>query len=90
MLRVKVVTAFLHAALPLTKMEHFRKLFEGSAYHLTDHQYTFDLVPFIQKQELAKLHKEIDGKEVSMTFDGMTYLGEALAIVLKYVINDWA
>ena len=24
-----------------------------------------------------------------MTSDGMTYLGEALAIVLKYVTNDW-
>ena len=89
MLRVKVVIAFLCAAVPLSKMEHFRELFEESAYHLIDHQCTFDLVPFIQKQELVKLLKEIDGKEVSMISDGMTYLGAALAIVLKYVTNDW-
>lgn len=62
MLCVQVVTAFLRAAVPLSKMEHFRELFEKSAYHLTDHQHTFDLVPFIQKQELAKLRTEIDGK----------------------------
>ena len=71
MLCVQVVTAFLHAAVPLTKMEHFRELFEKSAYHFIDHQHTFGLVPFIQKQELAKLRKEIDGTMIS---DGMTYL----------------
>ena len=74
MLRVQVATAFLRAAVPLSKMEHFRESFEKSAYHLTDHQHTFGLVPLIQKQELAKLRKEIDGKEVSMISDGMTYL----------------
>ena len=87
--RVKVVTAFLRAAVPLSKMEHFREIFEESAYRLTDRRHMFDLVPFIQKQELAKLRKEIDGKEVSVIFDGTTYLGEALAIVIRYVTNDW-
>ena len=64
-------------------MEHFREIFEESAYCLTDRRHVFDLVPFIQKQELAKLRKEIDGKEVSVIFDGTTYLVEALAIVIR-------
>ena len=33
---VKVVTAFLRAAVPLSKMEHFRELFEEGGYRLTD------------------------------------------------------
>ena len=87
--RVKVVTAFLRAAVPLSKIEHFRELFEESAYRLTDRRHIFDLVPFIQMQELEKLRKEINGKMVSVIFDGTSYKGEALAIVIRYVTDDW-
>ena len=45
--RVEVVTAFLRAAVPLSKMEHFREIFEESAYRLTDCRHIFDLVPSI-------------------------------------------
>ena len=82
---VKVVSAFLRAGVPLSKLEHFRELFEESAYRLTDRRHVFDLVLFIQEQELTKLRKEIEGKELSVIFDGATYLEEALAIVIRYV-----
>ena len=47
-------------------------------------------MPFIQEKELTKLRKEIAGKELSVIFDGTTYLGEALAIVIRYVTDDWS
>ena len=34
--RVKVLTAFLRAAVPLSKLEFFRELLEGGAYRLSD------------------------------------------------------
>lgn len=89
MFQVQVVTAFLCAAVPFNKMEHLKEVFEESAYCLMDCRHKFDLVPFIQKQEFSKLRKEIDAKEVSVIFDGITYLREALAIFIPYVTNDW-
>ena len=47
-------------------------------------------MPYIQEKELTKLRKEIAGKELSVIFDGTTYLGEALAIVIQYVTDDWS
>ena len=58
--RVKVVTAFLHAAIPMNKLESFRDLLEEGGYRLTDH------VPFILKQEQLQLHTEISSKFVSV------------------------
>ena len=48
-----------------------------------------DLIPFIHKEEFEKLQQEINGKDVSVIFDGTTRLGEALAIVIRYVNSDW-
>ena len=44
-----------------------------------------DMVPFIVAQEQQLLKKEISGKFVSTIFDGTTRLGEAMAIVFRYV-----
>ena len=87
--RVKVVTAFLRAAVPLNKLESFRDLLEEGAYRLTDRRNMSDLVPFILKQEQQQLHTEISGKFVSVIFDGTTRLGEALAIVVRFVSDQW-
>ena len=86
---VKVVTAFLCAAVPLSKMEHFQELFEEGGYRLTDRRHMFDLIPFIQKQEVEIIRKEISSKKISVIFDGTTYMGEALAIAVRYVSDNW-
>ena len=49
----------------------------------------FDLIPFIQKRETGAISEEIKGMDVSVIFDGTTRLGEALAIVLRYIDNEW-
>ena len=89
--RVKVVTFFLRAGVPLSKLESFRDILEEHAYRLTDRHYTgmSDLVPFILTKEQAKIKQEIEGKDVSVIFDGTTRLGEAMAVVIRFVDNEW-
>ena len=48
-----------------------------------------DLIPFVLRQEQAKIKEEIEGKHVAVIFDGTTYLGEVLAIVLRFVSEDF-
>ena len=87
--RVKVVSTFLRAGIPLNKLDVFRELFEENGCRLTDKRNMFDLIPFIQKRETGDISEEIKGMDVSVIFDGTTRLGEALAIVLRYIDNEW-
>ena len=87
--RVKVVSTFLRASIPLNKLDVFRELFEEIGCRLTDKRNMFDLIPFIQKREIGTISEEIKGMDVSVIFDGTTRLGEALAIVLRYIDNEW-
>ena len=88
--RVKVITAFLKAGVPLNKMESFRDLLEENAFRLTDRHHMHDYVPFILKEEESRIHSEIDGQQLSVIFDGTSRLGEALAVVLRFVSSDWS
>ena len=75
--------------MPLHKLVYFRDLLEENAFRLTDRRHMSDLIPFILEEEQARIKNEIAGKAVSVIYDGTTRLGEALAIVLRYVGNDW-
>ena len=87
--RVKVVTAFLHAAVPLSELVFFRDLLEENSYRLSDRRHMSDLIPFIMQQEQDKIKEEIQDKHVGVTFDGTTRLGEALSIVLRFASEDF-
>ena len=82
--RVKVVTTFLRAGVPLAKIDHFRELLEENAYSLTDRRGICDLIPFVQSKEQQQIRAELEGKRISVIFDGTTRLGEALVIVVRY------
>ena len=86
--RIKMVTAFLKAGVPLSKIESFRELLKENAYRLTDRRNMHDYVPFILKDEENRIRQEIDGKQLSIIFDGTSRLGEALAIVVRFVNDD--
>ena len=75
---VKVVSAFLHAGVPLSKLVVFRELFEETGYRLADRRNIHDLIPFIHNQEFESIRKEINDKDVSVIFDGTTRLGESI------------
>ena len=49
----------------------------------------FDLIPFVLKEEEARVHKEMTGKYLSGIFDGTSHLGEALAVVVWFLGEDW-
>ena len=87
---IKVVTSFLKAGVPRSKIESFRELLEENAYRLTDCQNMHDYVPFILKYEESPICQEIEGKQLSIVFDGTSRLEEALAIVVRFVNDDFS
>ncbi len=87
--RLKVLKTFLKAAIPLTKLDVFRDLLEESAVRLTDRRHMSDLIPFLHSQEEEQIKSEISNKPLSIIFDGTTRLGEALAIVVRYVDDSF-
>ena len=87
--RVKVVTAFLKAGVPLNKVDYFRELLEESSYRLTASQNLSEMIPFIRNVEREKLQKEIEGKKLSVIFDGTTHVCEAMVIVLRFIDEHW-
>ena len=88
--RVKVGTSFLRAGVPLSKLECFRDILEEHAYRLTDRRHMSDLVPFILTEKQARIKRKIEGRDVSVIFDGTTRLGEAMAVVIHFVSDEWA
>lgn len=46
------------------------------------------LIPFVRKEENEIIKGKISGHNVSVIFDGATRLGEALAIVVKFITAD--
>ena len=87
--RVKVLKCFLHAAVPFAKIDHFRELLEENMFRLSDRRHMSDLIPLIVSQEQANIKSELSGRPVSVVFDGTTRLGEALAIVVRYIDDSF-
>lgn len=87
--RVKVVTTFLRAGIPLTKLDDFRELLEEGAYRLSSRHSLSDLIPFILRREKVQIMEELNGRFVSLIFDGTCRLGEALCLVVRYLSDDW-
>lgn len=64
--RVKVVTSFMRAGVPINKIDCFRELLEEGGLRLTDSQNLRQLVPFIEQQELDSIKSQIKDKQVSV------------------------
>ena len=84
--RVRVLTCFIRAGVPLRKYEHFRELLEENATRLSNRRH---IIPFVLKEEQQRIKQEISSKSVSVIFDGTSRLGEALAVVVRFVSDDW-
>ena len=59
-------------------------------FHLIDHYHMSDLVPYIVTQEQADIKGEILGEPVPVIFEGTTRLGEAMAIVVRFIDNSFS
>ena len=71
------------------KIDHFRELLEETGYQLSDRHYMPNLIPFVRREEETRIKQEISRKHV-VVFDSTTHLGEALAIVLRFVSDSEA
>ena len=77
--RIRVITTFMKAGVPLQKVDSFRELLEENAFRLSDSSNLRELVPIIHKDAQATVRNEIDGKKVSVIFDG-TILSEFVKV----------
>lgn len=88
--RANVVETFLKAGIPLSKVDYLRPLLESGYGRLTYSTHMAQLIPFLHCKEEDELKKEISGAPyVAVIFDGTSRLGEALAVVLRYVDADF-
>ena len=87
--RVRVVSTMLKAGVPLNKLDKFRDLLEESVLSLTTSSSLRQLLQFIRQNDICHLKKEIEGKYVSILFDGTTHVCEALVVIIRYVDDDW-
>ena len=88
--RFEIVQNFLSGGIPLTKIDTVRPLFEKYGQRLTSVTHLAELIPAVLEKEKETIKNELkDINEVSVIFDGTARLGEALAIVVRYVQDNF-
>ena len=87
--RMKVVQSFLREGIPLSKVDGLRDLLESSAFRLASSGHLSEYIPVVRDEERDAVRREIFGRPVSLIFDGTTRLGEAIAIVLRFVDDNF-
>lgn len=75
---------FLKAGIALGKIDSLRCLLEENALRLTHSSHLADYIPPLLQKEKQNIRQEIQGKDISVVFDGTSRLGEALAVVIRY------
>ena len=83
--RVKVLTTFLRTGVPINKIDEFRDLLEENSVRLAGRKPMSELIPFLLNEERRQIKTEIVGLPVAVIFDGTSRLGDALAIILRFV-----
>lgn len=87
--RLRVTHALLEAGVPLSKVEgDFRQLLEEGGHRLTTPSHLRECIPVIHTMFKKNICQELEGKPVSCIFDGSTRLGEAFAVVVRFVSDD--
>lgn len=66
----------------LNKIDCFWELLEEKVFFLILSRYFLDFIDVIVKDERKKEKKEIEGRDVSIIFDGIIYVVEVLNIIL--------
>ena len=96
--RVEVMESFLSGAIPLSKIDSLRRLLERGGHRLSSSSKMAELVPTVHDNEMKRLREELhlemtasssqhksQALDFSVIFDGSTRLGEAIAILERYV-----
>jgi len=74
---------FASRNLLVSKLKHFGELLEEGGIRLTDTRHMLDMV-----QERDQVKKEMEGKCMSVIFNGTSRRGEVLAVVLRFADSD--
>ena len=81
---------FLKAGISLTKITHPRALLEDGSARLTGESHLRTYTRFIQEMEVAKVKAELaHHPPVSVIFDGSTHQGETLAVLERFVYEEF-
>ena len=86
--RMQVTEHFLKAGLPLSKVDDLRPVLEQK-FRPTSQTRLRKLIPTILEQGQQRLASEIKGHAISVVFDVTTRLGEAIAIIVRFLDNEW-
>ena len=94
--RLEVVTEFLKAGIPVAKTDVLRCLLEKNRYRLTGSSNLGQYVSMALKQEIEQIKQELEmpgqavlRRDISVIFDSSTSQGEAIAIIVQFMDNDW-
>ena len=90
MFRFELTESSLSAGIPLSKIDDLRPFLEKHGHRLTSSGHLSELIPSILEKEIEKVKSELQSvDEVSIIFDGTTRLGEALAVVIRFVQENF-
>ena len=86
--RVEIMTNFLREGIPIAKLDGLRPIMERNNFSLTRSSHMVEYIPFILSEEKARLQSLLRDKNIGIIFDGTTRLGEAIAIVVRF-LDGW-
>lgn len=48
-----------------------------------------ELIPVIHQEQQGMIKSQINGKQISLIFDGTTHVAEAMVVVLQFIDDEW-
>ena len=88
--RFEIVACVISGGIPLSKVDILRALLEKYGHRLTHSANLREIIPAVLEKEREKLLSELESvKEASVIFDGTARMGEALAIIVRFVQEDF-
>lgn len=94
--RIEVVGEFLKAGIPIRKIDALRPLLEKNGYRLTGSTHQGQYISSVLKHEIEQIKEELAmpgqiglTRDLSIIFDGSTRQGEAIAIIVRFLDNNW-
>eukprot|EP00731_Ephydatia_muelleri_P007427 Em0003g1675a len=78
----------MKCGLSLNSLNVFAPFLEKYAQRVPDASHLRQLIPIIQAQELERVKKALQGRSISIIFDGTTRVCEAFAVVARYIDEE--
>ena len=95
--RLEVIEEFLKAGIPISKIDKLRPLLEKNGHRVTGSTHLGQYVSIIFKQEIERIKQELAlpgqvgmTRDLSVIFYGSTRQGEAIAIIVRFLDDNWS